>query len=92
MSGQIISRLAFVSKLDVEAILVDTEVLDAKAFRLNADMVEILGENGQVTARGNPGLYAIKLLQGRSGVRIARLTLSSKRTYEVIPKRLAGQA
>ena len=89
MSHHPISRLGFISNPDVEAILVDTEVLDAASFRLAGNTLEVLGKGGRVTARGNPGLYALKLLTGRSEVRIARLTLSADRIYTIIKRQVA---
>lgn len=90
MTGHSVSRLGFVSNPDVEAILVDTQSLDAASFRTIGDTLEVFGKDGRVTARGNPGLYCLKLLMGRSEVRIARLTLSPNRTYKVIPRQPTG--
>ncbi|TLX16168.1 hypothetical protein [Rhizobium sp. MHM7A] len=90
MSAKPVSRLAFVSNPDVEAILVETEVLDADAFQLTFDLVEIVSKDGTITARGDPGIYGRKLLEGRSEIRIASLPMSFRRTYEIIPKRLSS--
>ncbi len=93
MNDHPISRLGFVSNPDVEAILVETETLDAASFCLDGETLEVFGKNGRVTARGNPGLYCLKFLKGRSNVRIAQLTLSPNRAYQVIPRRMnAAQA